>query len=267
MGVLVVDRAGAREALLDVTEQLADMIRPLADTAIPVPGSNWTVGETANHVAMAAELYVDLAGGATRVHGDVTTAGLAAANAEALAMDPERRADVLADAMLTSTRTFLGSVDGRQAGQSVLTPAGKMDMDIMVPYALTHTLMHACAVARALRKKPPIRNEHVKLMMPFIAVAMENFVSKDKTKDLTASFLLRLRGGPKMAVTFDKGTLSIDTKPPRRVDCHISAEPVALFLVAMGMKKQWGSIATGKLTTWGTKPWLALQFVGFFALP
>jgi hypothetical protein len=35
----------------------------------------------------------------------------------------------------------------------------------------------------------------------------------------------------------------------------------------MGMKKQWGPIATGKLTTWGTKPWLALQFIGFFALP
>jgi len=51
------------------------------------------------------------------------------------------------------------------------------------------------------------------------------------------------------------------------VDCHIFAEPVALFLVAMGLKKQWGPIATGKLMTWGTKPWLALQFVGFFATP
>ena len=66
---------------------------------------------------------------------------------------------------------------------------------------------------------------------------------------------------------FDKGALSIDTEPPRRVDCHISAEPVALFLVALGLKKQWGPIATGKLMTWGTKPWLALQFVGFFATP
>ena len=70
-----------------------------------------------------------------------------------------------------------------------------------------------------------------------------------------------------VAVTFDKGLLRLDTKPPRRVDCHIVADPVALFLVAMGLKKQWGPIATGKLMTWGTKPWLALQFVGFFATP
>ncbi|MEA2500564.1 MAG: hypothetical protein QOD01_675, partial [Actinomycetota bacterium] len=32
MGVLVVDRAGAREALLEVVESVAGMLRPLADT-------------------------------------------------------------------------------------------------------------------------------------------------------------------------------------------------------------------------------------------
>jgi uncharacterized damage-inducible protein DinB len=267
MGVLVVDRAGAREALLDVTEKLADMIRPLADTAIPVPGSDWTVGETANHVAMAGQLFLDLASGIPRVHGDVTKEGLAAANAEWLARDPERRADRLADAIVSSTRTFLDSVEGRPGSQPVVTPAGKMEMETLLSYALTHTLVHACAIARALQTKPPLRKEHVKLMMPFLTVGMQSFVRKDKTKDLTASFLLHVRGGPQLAVTFDKGVLRLDTMPPRRVDCHISAEPIALFLVAMGLKKQWGPIATGKLVTWGTKPWLALQFVGLFAAP
>jgi putative sterol carrier protein len=216
---------------------------------------------------MAGQIYVELAAGGERIHGDMTREGLAAANAEWLARDPERRGDRLADAIVSSTRTFLDSVDARPASQPVVTPAGKMEMDILVPYALTHTMMHACAVAGALRRKPPLRKEHVKLMMPFLTVGMENFVRKDKTKDLTASFLLHLRGGPKVAVTFDKGALSIGTLPPRRVDCHIWADPVALFLVAMGMKKQWGAIATGKLMTSGTKPWLALQFVGLFATP
>jgi uncharacterized damage-inducible protein DinB len=267
MGVLVVDRAGAREALLEVTEKFADMIRPLSDTAIPIPGSDWTVGETANHVAMAGQLFLDLAAGIPRTHGDATKEGLAAANAEWLARDLERRADRLADAIVSSTRAFLDSVEGQPGSQPVLTPAGKMDMETLLSYALTHTVMHACAVARALRTKAPLRKEHVNLMMPFLTVGMQSFVRKDKTKDLTASFLLHLRGGPQVAVTFDKGILSLSTKPPRRVDCHISAEPVSLFLVAMGMKKQWGPIATGKLMTWGTKPWLALQFVGLFAAP
>jgi uncharacterized damage-inducible protein DinB len=267
MGVLAVDRAGTSEALRDVAENLADMIRPLPDTAIPIPGADWTVGETANHVAMAGQLFVDLAGGIPRVHGDMTREGLAAANAEWLARDPERRADRLADAIVSSTQTFLDTVEGRPANQPVVSPAGKMDMETLVSYALTHTLMHAIGIARALRKPLPVTRAHVNLMMPFLAVGMESFVRKEKTKDLTACFLLHLRGGPQVAVTFDKGVLRLDTNPPRRVDCHIVAEPVALFLVAMGLKKQWGPIATGKLMTWGTKPWLALQFVSFFATP
>ena len=267
MGVLVVDRAASREALLEVSEKLAEMIRPLGDTAVSIPHSDWTVGEAANHVAMAGQLFVDLASGIPRVHGDVTKEGLAAANAQWLARDPERRADRLADAIVTSTQAFLDTVEGRPASQPVLAPAGKMDMETLVSYALTHTLMHACAIAPALRKPLPVTRAHVNLMMPFLTVGMENFVLKEKTKNLTASFLLHLRGGPKVAVIFDKGVLRLDAKPPRRVDCHIFAEPVALFLVAMGLKKQWGPIATGKLMTWGTKPWLALQFVGFFATP
>jgi uncharacterized damage-inducible protein DinB len=267
MGVLAVDRAGTSEALRDVAEKVADMIRPLPDTAIPIPGADWTVGETANHVAMAGQLFVDLASGIPRVHGDMTREGLAAANAEWLARDPERRADRLADAIVSSMQRFLDTVEGRPATELVMAPAGKMDMETLVSYALTHTLMHACAIARALRKPLPVTRAHVNLMMPFLAVGMESFVRKDRTKDLTACFLLHLRGGPQVAVTFDKGVLRLATNPPRRVDCHIVAEPVALFLVAMGLKKQWGPIATGKLMTWGTKPWLALQFVSLFATP
>ncbi|MEA2631960.1 MAG: hypothetical protein QOE66_2179 [Chloroflexota bacterium] len=267
MGVLVVDRTEARAALLEVTDVLGDMLRPVGDTATPIPGSKWTVGEMGNHVAQACQLFVELAGGAVRPHGDMTVEGLAAANAEWLARDPERSGEKLAGAIVDRTREFLELVDRRPAGQLVTSPAGKMDMDTFVSYALAHAGMHACAIARALHKPRPVTKEHVKLMMPFFALAMENFVSTEKTRNLTASFLLRLRGGPNVAVTFDKGAISVAAKPPRRVDCHISADPVQLFLVAMGLKKQWGPIATGKLMTWGTKPWLALQFVGFFAVP
>jgi len=267
MGVVMVDRAEARGALLEVTDVLGDMLRPLRNTAIPVPGSEWTVGEMANHVAQADQLFVELLGGATRTHGDMTVEGLAAANAEWLARDPERDGEKLAEIIVASTRTFLELVDTRPAGQRVMSPAGRVDMDTFLSYALAHTAVHACSIARALHKPRPVKKKHVNLMMPFFVLGMENFTSKDKTKDLTASFLVRLRGGPKVAVTFDKGSISVAAKPPRRVDCHISADPVQLFLVAMGLKKQWGPIATGKLTTWGTKPWLALQFVGFFAVP
>lgn len=267
MGTLVVDREATATAVQEAAGALADMIRPLADTAIRMPGAEWTVGEAANHVATAARLFVDLANGLERVHGDETREGLAAANAEWLARDPERSAAKLADVIVENTRTFLDIAGRRPRGQRVRTPSGDMDMDTLVSYMLTHTLMHAVPIAKALHKPQPVRREYVPLMLPFLAKGMQTFVFKEKTRKLTASFLLHLRGGPKLAVTFDKGALTVGATPTRRVDCHISADPVALFLVGVGLKKQWGPIATGKLVTWGTKPWLALQFVGFFAAP
>ena len=267
MGVLAVNRAETRAAVAEVAGTLADMIRPLADTSIRIPGAEWTVGEAANHVASAARLFVDLANGVQRAHGDETKEGLAAANAEWLARDPERSGARLADVIVENTRVFLDSVESRPPGQQVRTPSGPMDLDTFMSYLLTHTAMHAFPIARALHKPRPVRKEHVALMLPFLAIGMKTFVFKEKTKDLTASFLLHLRGGPQLAVTFDKGALTVGTTPARRVDCHISADPISLFLVGVGLKSQWGPIATGKLMTWGTKPWLALQFVGFFATP
>lgn len=55
--------------------------------------------------------------------------------------------------------------------------------------------------------------------------------------------------------------------PSRRVDCHISADPVAFFLLGSGLASQWPLIARGKLMTWGRKPWLALKLASLFVSP
>ena len=87
MGVLAVDRAGTCEALLEVTEKLADMIRPLPDTAIPIPGADWTVGETANHVAMAGQIFDNYSQGTALGTGGVQAAVTNALNAGSLPSD------------------------------------------------------------------------------------------------------------------------------------------------------------------------------------
>src|SRR5712691_1993703 len=97
MGTLVMDRAQTREAVLEASERVADMIRPLADTSVRIPGEEWTVGEAASHLANADKLFVELAGGAERSHGDKTRESLAAANAAWLAGDTERSGARLAD--------------------------------------------------------------------------------------------------------------------------------------------------------------------------
>ena len=267
MPTLVVDRTQTREALLGAAERVAEMIRPLADTGVSIPGEKWTVGEAASHIANAAELFVDLAGGAERSHGDKTRESLAAANAAWLAGDPERGGAALADRIADATRRFVDSVAGRPPSQMVRSPAGEMSLDQLMSYLLTHTLGHGVSIARALHKPLPVRKQDPYLMLPFFEVAIANFVDESRTKNHRATYVLHVRGGPEMVVRVENGTASLLDKRPSRIDCHISGDPMSLFLVGLGLKSQWGPIATFKLTTWGRKPWLALRFVGHFEKP
>jgi hypothetical protein len=50
-------------------------------------------------------------------------------------------------------------------------------------------------------------------------------------------------------------------------DCRVSADPVALLLVAYGRTSQWKPVLTGKLVAWGRKPWLGRRFVRFLVVP
>jgi hypothetical protein len=56
---------------------------------------------------------------------------------------------------------------------------------------------------------------------------------------------------------------------PRRnsVDCHVSADPVELLLVAYGRKTQWVPILTGKMVAWGHRPWLGPRLVSYLVTP
>src|SRR2546425_9581962 len=75
------------------------------------------------------------------------------------------------------------------------------------------------------------------------------------------------RGGPRFSLALSKGTASEQRLPPRRPDCVVSADPVALLLVGLGRRSQWGQIAKGKLASWGTRPWLALKLTSLFQRP
>ena len=68
-----------------------------------------------------------------------------------------------------------------------------------------------------------------------------------------------MRGGDRFHFIFDDGALKIEEPSSRRVDCHISAEPVAFLKLVWNRQRQWTAIAQGKLLAWGRKPWLGPQ--------
>jgi uncharacterized protein (TIGR03083 family) len=263
----VADRTKMREAVQAIAEQVAGLIRPLGDsTAVRIPGSEWTVGEAASHLAWAQQLFSQIAGGAVVHHGDGTPQGLAQANAHALDQLPERNGERLADLIVDGTRTFL-ALAATAPGRVVESPVGRMDLDNCTSYMLIHLVMHGWSIADALHKRFAVDASHVEMGLPFLVQVIPWMLRPDAVEGFTACYDVRFRGGSRLAFMFDDGKLTIAPRPTRRADCNLSADPVAFLLVGMGLKSQWGQIARGRLMTWGRKPWLALRFVGFFSQP
>ncbi|WP_405461344.1 maleylpyruvate isomerase family mycothiol-dependent enzyme [Streptomyces sp. NBC_00101] len=265
-----------REAIRETAEDIATLLRGVSDTSVAVPGSAWTVGEAAAHLALANELMADLAAGHERPYGDGTPESLAPANARALAAFGERRAQPLAAMIVEQAEAFLVAAErsrtgrpGAAADRSALnTPLGPMDRAVLASYLLTHMLGHGHDLARALRRPHMIDDGRVALCVPFLLRVMPRVADTAATARLTARYGVRLRGGgPAFGVTLADGTVTVTEGPPERPDCTVVIDPVAFLLIALGRRDTWRAMARGQVFAVGRKPWLGPRFPSLFVAP
>ncbi|MEU5642655.1 maleylpyruvate isomerase family mycothiol-dependent enzyme [Streptomyces milbemycinicus] len=258
---------GLGEAIRATAGDIAVLLRGAPDTGAPVPGSRWSVGEVAAHLAQANELMADVAAGKSRPYGDGTPGGLAEANEVALAAFTERGAGPLAAMIVAQADAFLEAAARQSAARGELvSPMGPMSMDVLGSYLLTHMLGHGYDLARALGRPHMVSRARAELCLPFLMVAMDRVVSPAAAGH-TARYALRLGGGARFGATFTDGAVAVDPRPPGRPDCTILMEPVAFLLVALGRLGPWGALARGRVLAWGRKPWLAPRFPTLFTPP
>jgi uncharacterized protein (TIGR03083 family) len=260
---------GLGRAIRETAEDIAALLRSASGTALPVPGSEWTVGEVAAHLALANELMADLAAGRERPYGDGTPQSLAAANAQSLTAFGERRAEPLAGTITGRAEAFLDAVTraGRD-GPVPATPLGSMRRSVLASYLLTHMLGHGYDLARALRRPHMIDPARVGLCMPFMLSVMPRVADTAATAGLTARYRIRLRGGDAFGVSVADGAVQVTPgAPAHRTDCTILIEPTAFLLIALGRRNPWRAMAQGHVLAWGPKPWLAPRFPALFTAP
>ncbi|MFJ9867718.1 maleylpyruvate isomerase family mycothiol-dependent enzyme [Streptomyces sp. NPDC101165] len=260
---------GLGQAIRGTAEDIAALLRGVPDTAVPVPGSEWTVGEAAAHLALANELMADLAAGRERPYGDGTPQSLAAANEESLAVFGERRAEPLATMIAEQAEVFLDALTRTPAEDPApTTPLGPMNRGVLASYLLTHMLGHGYDLAAALGRPHMVDGPRVSLCMPFMLSVMPRVTNTAATAGLTARYTVRLRGGEAFGVALADGAVQVTPGPPQdRSDCTILIEPTAFLLVALGRLNPWRAIARGQILAWGSKPWLAPRFPTLFTAP
>lgn len=258
---------GLGQAIRRTGDDIAAVLDGLADTRGAVPGSRWTVGEAAAHLALANELMADLALGTERPYGDGTPGSLAAANARSLAVFTERRAAPLAAMITEQAARCADALATAPDGPAPVTPLGPMDRSVLGSYLLTHMLGHGYDLARALRRPHMVDAERVALCMPFMLAVMPAVADARAVAGLTARYTIRLRGGGAFGVGLADGTVQVTPRPGDRPDCTILIDPVAFLLIALGRRGPWPAMARGQILATGRKPWLAPRFPALFTAP
>lgn len=185
--------------------------------------------------------------------------------------DPERDPTVLADRIETRAQEYLGECQGADpnAPRPWLIDGVTVRQSTLTYHLLSETLMHGYDIAQAARRPWRIEPAHAAMVLSRFnlaiaqAVGPRAFVNGAKAAGVRATFDIHIRGGDSFLFIFQDGDLRVEVrssgKAGRKVDCHISADPVAFLMVFWARQSQWSAIAKGKLLAWGRKPWLGPQ--------
>ncbi|NUR00712.1 MAG: hypothetical protein HOY79_30550 [Streptomyces sp.] len=252
--------AQVRAALRDVVPSLVALVRSIPD-ANSVAVGTWTAGDVAAHVSHVFRFDTDAVAGRPVPEATVTPAGMAEVNAKMLAEDGERDPAVLADRIGRLADEFDDVASRSRAATVDWLQGVRLPPSAVASHLLEECLIHGHDIARATGRSWPIRRSHALLaveggVLPLIAALPPTvFLNREKAGSFRARFEVRLRGGGRTVMDFDRGSLTLDGAGARNVDARISADPGSLMLVFIGRQGLGKPLLGGKLAAWGRRPW------------
>ncbi|MDQ4012029.1 MAG: SCP2 sterol-binding domain-containing protein [Actinomycetota bacterium] len=269
-----------QDALRDEVARVIVLLRSIQDPQ-PYAVGQWNLGEVAIHLS---QVWVAVPGLArcdlSRIHEVVPSlAGVAGdslipdmwdlADTTTLAVksDPERNPTVLADRIETRAEEYLSECVGADpnAPRPWLVQGATVRQSTLTYHLLSETIMHGYDIAHAAGRTWRIEPAHAamalgRFIVPIIqALDPRALVNGTKAAGVRATYDVRIRRGDRFHFVFDNGSVRVVEPSSRRVDCHISADPVAFLMVIWARQSQWSAISKGKLMAWGRKPWLGPQ--------
>lgn len=255
-----------QDALRAEVQRVTTLLRSIEDPK-PHALGQWNIGDVAMHLSQVWEGLPGLARESRQAPipdvwdlGESTIVGVNS--------DPERDPRVLADRIDTRSEEYLRECAGADpdASRSWMVQGATVRLSTFTYHLLNETVMHGYDIAHAAGRRWRIEPAHAamvvgRFLIPVIrALGPRAMVDADAAAGLHATYDLRIRGGDRFHLIFNDGALSIVDPAQRRIDCHISADPVAFLKVCWARQSQWTAIATGKLLAWGRKPWLGPKF-------
>lgn len=250
-----------RDALAAAGSQYAAMLEQVTDPSRPAIGE-WSVGETAAHVASSAPFFLRVARGEAEpeVLGEV-----AAHNAAVLAADPERDPRSLAERARvgeTALLTYVAQVGGDpdlELFQGAVVP-----LSTLLAVELAEVLVHGYDIARASGLAWPMVSGQAAAAAGGVLPLLPHLVDRRAAAGRRLRYELRIRGGERAVLDFDDGTLGISRSVGQGVDCRLSVDPAAYLLISFARIGVLRPMLQGKLSAWGRRPWLGVALPRLF---
>jgi uncharacterized protein (TIGR03083 family) len=222
-------------------------------------GSEWTVGEAAAHLAIAAEGYSEYARGLERRY-PVDLGDVPGSHRRAFAAMPERDGHKLADMLEAAIGVFLDATQGRSADHPLRWHSGlTLSCAATTCTLLGEQLLHGWDIARALDAPWEIGADAARLVIAGVAPLFE-FRNRNGDAEAEVEYELAVDGGPHLFASFRHGRLSINTSPSGAVDCRLGGDPVTWLLALYGRVPWDELLAAGKVTVDGGDAELAAKF-------
>jgi uncharacterized protein (TIGR03083 family) len=263
----------ALQAFQGAVTHTAQLWRRVSDSGAPVPGLDWTAGETAAHVIGDLRDYTE---SLTRyAKGYLTHADRvpespsklsAAVNARHLSAVPERNLHRLAGLLEASAARYLAVASSVDTGGLIMTPNGLViGPSTMTGLLLGEQLIHGLDIARATERMWSISPEDARLVIPAVLTVAPNYLRRSRTHE-RVSFELRIRGGERYRMAVRDGA-AVVTAAGEPADCTITADPVEFLLLGYGRTSQVSPLLRGKIRPGGRKPWRAMKFGTLLSSP
>ncbi|HWD52310.1 MAG TPA: maleylpyruvate isomerase N-terminal domain-containing protein [Acidimicrobiales bacterium] len=267
--------AVGQRALRDAAVRAAAMLGSVSDPTVPVPGLEWNAYETAAHLVAEIEDYAGFVAGerdakdvlARPSTGSTPSQLSAVSNARQVGERAGSDIGQLAHQLVPAVERFMAAGSDRFDGEHILTSNGlSMSVPLMTSTLLGEVLIHGFDIARATRRPWPISSQDALQVIGGVMTMVPDYLDREKTAGLHLSYELRFRGGPRYRLAIDDGAAEVTEAGPK-VDCWISADPVAFLLVGYQRIGQWGQTLRGKMMAGGSKPWLGFRFGGLLTGP
>jgi uncharacterized protein (TIGR03083 family) len=259
------DLQATQVALEVVGRRLVGLLEAVPDPQAPTRGLAWTLGETSLHIARGPAFYADYAGGRAQPE---PTIDLGPVFAQRMAAQPERTPSLLARQLEANTRRYLAETAELPATHPVPFFGGvTIELAAQSAILLGEFVIHGLDVARSIGRPWPIETAHARLIIAAVTALLPRYVNQANAGEFTATYQIRLCGGPSFLVRFDRGMATVGPPQPGAADCRLTVDPVTFLLVVYGRRSQWPGILRGQLVAWGRRPWLGPRFQRLFVRP